>query len=282
MTDALADAADARARHALLVQEIEEHRARYYGDDAPTISDAEYDALERALRELEAAYPELVEPDSPTQTVGAASGQTGFASVTHRERMMSLDNAFSLEDVEAWVERVTRAAGEQRVVCEPKIDGLSLSLTYENGELVRGVTRGDGTQGEDVTANVRTISVIPERLSGEVPELVEVRGEVFLPVAAFEALNAALVAEGKAPYANPRNTAAGSLRQKDAAITASRPLAFTAYALGALEWGEATPDERIGSQHGIYKVLRDWGLPVSDIARVVSGVSEISISRNRE
>lgn len=276
MTDALAEAADARARHASLVQQIEEHRARYYGDDAPTISDGEYDALERELRELEANYPELVEPDSPTQTVGAATGQSGFASVAHRERMMSLDNAFSLADVEAWFERVTRAAGAQRVVCEPKIDGLSLSLTYENGELVRGVTRGDGTTGEDVTANVRTIASIPERLEAAAPALVEIRGEVFLPVAAFDALNAALVEDGKAPYANPRNTAAGSLRQKDAAVTASRPLAFTAYALGALEWGDTEPDPRIGSQSGIYQVLLDWGLPISDLARVVDGVDQVS------
>jgi len=275
VTAALSDAAAARARHAALVQEIEEHRARYYGDDAPTISDGEYDALEREAREIEAQFPEFVEPESPTQTVGSAGGQTGFASERHRERMMSLDNAFSIDDVAAWFERVTRDAGPQSVVCEPKIDGLSISLTYVDGVLERALTRGDGTTGEVVTANVRTIRSIPERLSGVAPALVEIRGEVFLPVKEFERLNEALLAEGKPPYANPRNTAAGSLRQKDPAVTATRPLAITTYALGILDWGTAAPDGRIGSQHGIYEVLRDWGLPVSEHAKVVEGVAEV-------
>jgi DNA ligase (NAD+) len=272
---------DPRARHQELVQEIEAHRAAYYGDDAPTVSDAEYDALERELRELEAENPELVTPDSPTQTVGSAGragtvSAQGFASVAHRERMMSLDNAFSIADVEAWLARVERAAGAQALVCEPKIDGLSISLTYERGELARGVTRGDGTTGEDVTANVRTIHGVPHRLSGDhVPEVVEIRGEVYLPVKDFDALNEALVADGKAPYANPRNTAAGSLRQKDPSVTASRPLAVTTYALGALDWGSTKADARIGLQHGIYDVLRDWGMPVSEHAKVVSGIAEV-------
>jgi DNA ligase (NAD+) len=266
---------DPRVRHQALVQEIEAHRAAYYGDDAPTISDAEYDALERELRALEAEHPELVTPDSPTQTVGGAVA-LGFASVKHRQRMMSLDNAFSLEDIEAWLDRVERDAGPQAVVCEPKIDGLSISLTYEDGTLVKGVTRGDGTTGEDVTANVRTIKGLPERLNGKaVPALVEIRGEVYLPVAAFEELNAALIEEGKAPYANPRNTAAGSLRQKDSSVTASRPLAVTTYALGALEWGSTPPDPRVDSQYGIYGLLADWGLPVTSEAKVVTGVGEV-------
>ncbi len=266
---------DPRARYADLVAEIEEHRARYYGDDAPLISDGEYDALEREARELEAQFPELVEPESPTQTVGSAGGQTGFASERHRERMMSLDNAFSIDDVAAWFERVTRDAGPQSVVCEPKIDGLSISLTYVDGVLERALTRGDGTTGEVVTANVRTIAAVPARLAGVAPALVEIRGEVFLPVKEFERLNEALLAESKAPYANPRNTAAGSLRQKDPAVTASRPLTLTTYALGALDWGSTLPDARIGTQYGIYQVLRDWGLPVSDRARVVRGVDEV-------
>nr|WP_062515900.1 NAD-dependent DNA ligase LigA [Demequina gelatinilytica] len=267
---------DPRARHQQLVQEIEAHRHAYYELDAPTVSDAEYDSLERELRELEAQWPELATPESPTQTVGGAVAQ-GFASVKHRERMMSLDNAFSIEDVEAWLARVEKDAGPQTVVCEPKIDGLSISLTYEDGVLVRGVTRGDGTTGEDVTANVRTIAGLPDALAGEhVPALVEVRGEVYLPVAAFEELNARLLEEGKAPYANPRNTAAGSLRQKDATVTATRPLAVTTYALGALEWGASEPHPAIGSQHGIYEVLASWGLPVTDHARVVSGVDEVA------
>ena len=275
MIEAPTDAATARVRHAALVQEIEEHRARYYGDDAPTISDGEYDALEREARAIEARFPELIEPESPTQTVGSAGGQTGFASERHRERMMSLDNAFSIDDVAAWFERVTRDAGPQPVVCEPKIDGLSISLTYVDGVLARALTRGDGTTGEVVTANVRTIAAVPETLAGVVPAVVEIRGEVFLPVKDFELLNEALLAEGKAPYANPRNTAAGSLRQKDPTVTAARPLALTTYALGILDWGDAAADGRIDSQHGIYEVLRDWGLPVSVHAQVVNGVGEV-------
>ncbi|WP_062212689.1 NAD-dependent DNA ligase LigA [Demequina oxidasica] len=262
---------DARARHQELVQEIEAHRAAYYGDDAPTVSDAEYDALERELRDLEALHPELATPESPTKTVGAASAPTGFASVKHRERMMSLDNAFGIDEVEAWLTRVGKEAGDEEIVCEPKIDGLSISLTYVDGELTQGVTRGDGTTGEDVTANVRTISTIPARLTGSAPAMVEIRGEVFLPVAAFEALNAGLVAEGKDPYANPRNTAAGSLRQKNSEITASRPLDVTTYALGALDWGSAPVDERASTQSGIYEVLADWGLPVSEFTAVLRG-----------
>ncbi|WP_061961837.1 NAD-dependent DNA ligase LigA [Demequina flava] len=272
----MSETTDPRARHQELVQEIEEHRARYYGDDAPTISDAAYDALERELHDLEDAHPELAEPDSPTQTVGAARGETGFASVQHRERMMSLDNAFSIEDVEAWFARLEREVGTQEVVCEPKIDGLSISLTYENGQLVRGVTRGDGTTGEDVTANVRTMSDIPETLSGDhIPDIVEIRGEVYLPLAAFEELNARLLEQGKPPYANPRNTAAGSLRQKDPEVTATRPLAVTTYALGALEWGQAGADARAETQAGIYSVLAGWGLPVSEHTRTLSGVEAI-------
>lgn len=266
---------DPRARHQELVQEIEAHRAAYYGDDAPTVSDAQYDALERALRDLEAIHPELAEPDSPSQTVGSAGAPTGFASVQHRERMMSLDNAFSLEEVEAWLARVGKEAGDLEIVCEPKIDGLSISLTYQDGVLTQGVTRGDGTTGEDVTANVLTIAGLPHELTGTPPAVVEVRGEVYLPVAAFNDLNEALVEEGKPPYANPRNTAAGSLRQKDPTMTATRPLAITAYALGALDWGTTTPDPRADTQAGIYQVLAGWGLPVSDAARTLRGIGSI-------
>ena len=265
---------DPRARHQQLIQEIEAHRHAYYEEDQPTVSDAEYDALERELRQLEAQFPELVTEDSPTQTVGGAVA-AGFSSVKHRERMMSLDNAFSIADVEAWLARVERDAGKQAFVCEPKIDGLSISLTYENGTLTQGVTRGDGTVGEDVTANVRTIKELPHELKGDhVPALVEIRGEVYLPVAAFEALNEALLEEGKAPYANPRNTAAGSLRQKDATVTASRPLAVTTYALGALDWGDSEPHPAIGTQFGIYEVLASWGLPVTELATVVDSVGK--------
>jgi DNA ligase (NAD+) len=272
---------DPRARHAELIQAIEAHRAAYYERDAPTVSDAEYDALERELRAIEAEHPELADPDSPSQTVGGAVAM-GFPSVRHHERMMSLDNAFSIADVAAWEERVERAGGPREFVCEPKIDGLSISLTYEGGVLVRGVTRGDGTTGEDVTANVRTIAGLPSRLAGSrVPAVVEIRGEVYLPVAAFEELNERLVDEGKAPYANPRNTAAGSLRQKDAAVTATRPLAVTTYALGALEWGATGPDPRAATQIGIYAMLKDWGLPVSDLAEVHTGVGEVEAYLSR-
>ena len=271
----MSETQDPRVRHQDLVQQVEEHRARYYGDDAPTISDADYDVLERELRELEALHPELVEPDSPTQTVGAARVTSGFASVRHRERMMSLDNAFGMDEVESWLTRIGREAGDQELVCEPKIDGLSISLTYVDGELTQGVTRGDGTTGEDVTANVRTISTIPDRLRGDAPALVEIRGEVFLPVAAFDALNEALVEAGKPPYANPRNTAAGSLRQKDSTVTASRPLDVTTYALGALDWGQTDGDPRTATQSGIYELLSDWGLPVSAHTKVLRGAQSI-------
>ena len=270
---------DPRARHQELIQEIEAHRHAYYEADAPTVSDAEYDALERELRALEADYPELATPDSPTQTVGGAVA-TGFASVKHRERMMSLDNAFSIADVEAWLVRVSKDVDSARgaglaFVCEPKIDGLSISLTYEDGVLTQGVTRGDGTMGEDVTANVMTIEGLPHTLQGDsTPALVEIRGEVYLPVAAFQALNEALLEDGKAPYANPRNTAAGSLRQKDPRVTASRPLAVTTYALGALEWGGTKPDSRLNTQDGIYQVLSSWGMPVTALAKVVDSVEQ--------
>lgn len=255
---------DPRARQQVLIQEIEAHRHAYYEQDAPTVSDAEYDALERELRQLEADFPELATPESPTQTVGGRVA-IGFASVRHRERMMSLDNAFSIPDVAAWLDRVTRDAGLQRLVCEPKIDGLSISLTYVHGELTQGVTRGDGTTGEDVTANVKTIEGLPHTLEGAPPALVEVRGEVYLPVAAFEELNEALLADGKAPYANPRNTAAGSLRQKDPAVTATRPLAATMYALGALDWGDVADAPVIESQVSLYHLLASWGLPCMPI-----------------
>ncbi len=268
-------AADPRARRAELVQQIEEHRAAYYEHDAPTVSDAEYDALARELDELEASHPELAAPDSPSRTVGGAVA-SGFASVHHRERMMSLDNAFSLDDVQAWIERVERSGRGFDYVCEPKIDGLSISLTYEDGALTQGVTRGDGTVGEDVTANVLTIAGLPHRLAGAAPAIVEIRGEVYLPVEAFAELNERLVAEGKDPYANPRNTAAGSLRQKDASVTATRPLAVTTYALGALDWGTTSPDPRATTQIGIYALLADWGLPVSDLAEVHAEAGEIA------
>ncbi|WP_062386124.1 NAD-dependent DNA ligase LigA [Demequina iriomotensis] len=286
---------DPRARHQELVQEIEAHRHAYYELDQPTVSDGEYDALERELRDLEARWPELATPESPTQTVGGETSPD-LTTYRHRERMMSLDNAFSLEDVEAWLARVEADAGVQRIVCEPKIDGLSISLTYEQGVLVRAVTRGDGTTGEVVTHNVPGIAGIPQTLSGSpIPAAVEVRGEVFMPIAEFGPLNerlqeahakdmeSARIPRDFVPLANPRNTAAGTLRRKvpdpdarqkevDKVI---RPLAVTTYALGRLDWGDSEPDARVASQHGIYEVLRDWGLPVSEHARVVEGMADL-------
>uniref|UniRef100_UPI003B3B82DB DNA ligase LigA-related protein n=1 Tax=Rhodopseudomonas sp. TaxID=1078 RepID=UPI003B3B82DB len=216
--------------------EIEGHNAAYYQHDAPKISDAEYDALRRRLEAIEAKFPDLVSASSPTQTVGAAPAR-GFAKVQHAVPMLSLGNAFSDEDVTEFVERVQRFLkldAVPSIVAEPKIDGLSLSLRYENGELVRAATRGDGFTGEDVTANVRTIKDIPTTLKGNaIPAACELRGEVYMLKQDFLALNKRQEEAGDTVFANPRNSAAGSLRQKDVAITASRPLKFFAYA-----WGE--------------------------------------------
>ena len=275
----LAEAA-ARHRWTELAEEIREHQHAYYVRDAPTVSDAEYDALLRRLEALETAYEAygLRTPDSPTQVVGGAAS-TDFAAVEHVERMMSLDNAFSLEELAAWSQRVQRdldgAAADLHFLCELKIDGLAIALLYENGRLVRAATRGDGRTGEDVTPNVRTIAGIPHRLVGDdVPERIEVRGEVYFPVADFEALNAARVAAGETPFANPRNSAAGSLRQKDPRVTASRPLRMICHGIGGLVWaGHETATAR---QSETYRLLATWGLPVSDRVRVVDDLDGIA------
>ncbi len=248
-------------RHAELAQTLTDHRWRYHVLDEPTISDGDFDRLMRELDALENEHPGLRTPDSPTQQVGGSPATT-FAPVTHLQPMMSLDNAFDREELDAWNARAVREAGADAVaasgyLCELKIDGLALDLVYEKGRLVRAATRGDGRTGEDVTTNVRTISAIPVRLSGEAPEVLEVRGEVFLPVAAFADLNASLVEAGKAPFANPRNSAAGSLRQKDPRVTATRPLSFLCHGLG-----EATGVE-ISTLSEAYDLLRGWGLPTS-------------------
>jgi DNA ligase (NAD+) len=262
-----------------LAEMVEADRAAYYERDAPVSSDAEYDARVRRLAELEAAFPELASPTSPTQTVGGAATST-FASVQHVERMLSLDNVFSRDELFAWSERVHRdleSADEVHWLCELKIDGLAIALLYENGRLVRAATRGDGRVGEDVTANVRTISTIPGRLAGDPaghPELIEVRGEVFFPVAEFERLNEAQVAAGKAPFANPRNAAAGSLRQKDAGITASRPLRMYSHGFGALRWGDGR-ERVIERQSQVYDLLSEWGVPTSGHNRVVQGAAAV-------
>jgi len=248
-------------RHAELAQTLTDHRWRYYVLDAPTISDGDFDRLMRELEALEDEHPELRTPDSPTQHVGGAPATT-FAPVAHLQPMMSLDNAFDRAELDAWNARAVREAGADVIaasgyLCELKIDGLALDLVYEKGRLIRAATRGDGRTGEDVTTNVRTISAIPAQLTGEAPDVLEVRGEVFLPVAAFAELNASLVEAGKPPFANPRNAAAGSLRQKDPRVTATRPLSFLCHGLG-----EATGVE-ISTLSEAYELLRGWGLPTS-------------------
>jgi DNA ligase (NAD+) len=248
-----------REHHALLATEITEHQYRYYVLDAPTIPDADFDRMLRELEALEEQYPALRTPDSPTQRVGGTFS-TLFTPVTHAERMMSLDNAFGDEELAAWATRVERdAGGPVPYLCEPKVDGLAVNLTYDRGRLVRGATRGDGRTGEDVTGNVRTIRAVPERLSGDdVPEFLEIRGEVYFPVAGFADLNASLVEQGKAPFANPRSAAAGSLRQKDPRISASRPLRLVVHGIGARKG--FTP----AAQSQAYEAMKAWGLPVSD------------------
>ncbi len=283
--------AQVRERHAALAAEIEDHRVRYYQQDAPVVSDAEFDRLMRELEALEAEHPALVTPDSPTQRVGGAVTEL-FAEVEHRERLLSLDNAMDDEELAAWAERVARELDglDYHYLCELKVDGLAVNLTYENGRLVLAATRGDGRVGEDITANVRTIKEIPHQLKGDdIPELVEIRGEVYFPTEAFDALNASFAAEnerrrqeneerakeGRRPRAlirlfmNPRNAAAGSLRQKDALVTASRPLHMVVHGIGARVGFD------IDCQSHAYQLLHDWGLPTAKHNRVVGTLDEV-------
>ena len=262
MTDLVREAAIARVNE--LVDLINTHRRAYYEGNTVLVSDAEYDALMLELEKLEAENPDLITGDSPTQTVGGAASST-FAPVTHLERMMSLDNVFSREEFLSWAEKVDG----QPLLCELKIDGLAINLRYESGVLVSAATRGDGAVGEDVTANALTIESIPRRLVGEGhPEVVEVRGEVFFPIDEFTKLNESLVAEGKAPFANPRNSASGSLRQKDSAVTASRKLSMLVHGVGA--WQQAP----VRNQSELYELLKSWGLPTSNRFRVVDSAQE--------
>ena len=227
--------AEARRRHADLSLEITEADHRYYILDSPTISDIDYDTKMRELRALEDQYPELRTPDSPTQTVHGAIS-TLFTPVEHLERLLSLDNVFTDEDLGGWADRVTKLGGSGPYLCELKIDGLAIDLVYRDGALVKAATRGDGRTGEDVTPNIRTISSIPARLKGTGhPAILEVRGEVFMPVEAFGKLNESLLDAGKPAFANPRNSAAGSLRQKDPRITASRALDAIVHGIGRVE-----------------------------------------------
>jgi len=263
MANADRDRAAAKLRVEELREQINYHNYRYYVLDEPEVSDAEFDELMGALRELEERYPEFVTPDSPTQRVGVTPAEL-FTPVEHRAVMLSLDNAFSEGELKAWATRVERGVGSGvRYSCELKIDGVAVALTYENGVLVKGATRGDGRVGEDITSNVRTVRSVPQRLLvKEPPTDLEVRGEVYLPVKAFEALNEELTAAGQRPFANPRNAAAGSLRQKDPKISASRPLSLWVHSFGYAE------GIRFGSHSGFLAWCRDAGLPVAPTGEV--------------
>ncbi|AKK26995.1 NAD-dependent DNA ligase LigA [Mycobacterium sp. EPa45] len=268
---------DVRRRWQDLAEEVREHQFRYYIKDAPIVSDADFDALFNELLALEERFPELRVADSPTQLVGGAGFATDFAEAAHLERMLSLDDVFNTEELAAWSNRVEAEIGrDPQYLCELKIDGVAIALVYRNGRLERAATRGDGRVGEDVTNNARTIDDIPESLTASeeypVPALLEVRGEVFFRLADFENLNASLVEEGKDPFANPRNSAAGSLRQKNPAVTAKRRLRMICHGLGRTEYsGGFAP----ASLHDTYRALKAWGLPVSDHTTQVVGLAAV-------
>jgi DNA ligase (NAD+) len=254
---------------------VREHQFRYYVRDAPIISDAEFDKLLRELQGLEDAHPELRTPDSPTQLVGGAGFATDFTPAEHLERMLSLDNVFAPEELAAWAARIRGEIGDDaHYLCELKIDGVALALVYRDGRLVRAATRGDGRTGEDVTLNARTIEDVPEKLTKSkefpLPRVLEVRGEVFFRVSDFEDLNAGLVAEGKPPFANPRNSAAGSLRQKNPAVTARRKLRMICHGLGHAEGFSPK------SLDDAYRALKAWGLPVSEHTARVKGIDGVT------
>ncbi len=269
---------DVRRQWQELADEVRGHQFRYYVRDAPVVSDGEFDALLGKLTALEDEHPELRTPDSPTQLVGGAGFATDFTSADHLERMLSLDNVFNADELDAWAARVQRDLGAEKsadvhYLCELKIDGVALALVYRNGRLERGATRGDGRTGEDVTLNARTIDDVPERLTPSdeypIPAVLEVRGEVFFRLVDFEALNASLVEEGKPPFANPRNSAAGSLRQKNPAVTSRRKLRMICHGLGYAE-GFTPP-----TLHDAYLALKAWGLPVSDHTTRVQGIAAV-------
>ncbi len=279
-------AATPAARAVELRRLIEYHNERYFVLDAPEISDADFDALVRELRQIESDNPELITPDSPTQRVGGAPVTQLFAPVRHRIPMMSLDNAFERAELEAWADRLRRLLPDVDLEkldysCEPKVDGVAMSLTYVDGRFTRAATRGDGVTGEDVTANVATIGVVPHLLAIPAPHHLEVRGEVYMGTADFAALNERAAAEGTKTFANPRNSAAGSLRQKDPAVTASRPLSFWAYQIGEVD-GAVPEQAAAGDDHplwppatqaGSLALLKKAGFPVSPHARSVRGVT---------
>ena len=260
-----------KARHRMteLINEIRDHQFKYYVLDQPTVSDAQFDELLRELQSLEDKNPELREPDSPTQHVGGGFS-TQFEQRDHIEKMMSLDNVFDTQELAQWFDRVEKEIAQPQYLCEVKVDGLAINLTYENGVLVRGLTRGNGVTGEDVTLNVKTIRNLPHQLKGDTsPTLIEVRGEVFFPIAAFNELNDSLEEAGKQLFANPRNGAAGSLRQKDPRVTASRPLSVVVHGVGARD-GIA-----FESQSAAYEQLKNLGLPTSDRFKVCGTRAEV-------
>ncbi|HUQ60406.1 NAD-dependent DNA ligase LigA, partial [Lentzea sp.] len=265
--------AEVRERHAVLAEEVRSHQFRYYVLDDPIVTDGEFDAMLKSLEALEAEHPGLATPESPTQRVGGTFS-TEFKAVDHLERMLSLDNVFAQDELTGWFERAGKEIGSgTHFLCELKIDGLAINLLYEKGKLTRALTRGDGRTGEDVTLNVRTIGDVPSVLKGSdefpVPGLVEVRGEVFFAVEDFLALNASLVEQGKPPFANPRNTAAGSLRQKDPKVTASRKLRMICHGIGKTEGFE------VARQSLAYEALRSWGLPVSSHTEVLTDPADV-------
>jgi DNA ligase (NAD+) len=267
--------ADLRRRWQELADEVREHQFSYYVRDAPIISDADFDKLLRELQALEDEHPELRTPDSPTQLVGGAGFATDFTQAEHLERMLSLDNVFAPDELAAWAARTKGEIGDDaHYLCELKIDGVALALVYRDGRLVRAATRGDGRIGEDVTLNARTIDDVPVKLTGSkefpLPKVLEVRGEVFFRVADFEDLNAGLVAEGKPPFANPRNSAAGSLRQKNPAVTARRKLRMICHGLGHAEGFKPK------TLHDAYRALAAWGLPVSEHTARVQGIGAVT------
>lgn len=273
MTDPVTDQAVAARRAQELAEEIRFHNRRYHELDDPLVSDADYDALVRELKALEAEFPELATPDSPTQAVGGAPS-TLFAPVQHAVPMMSLDNAFAPEELLAWGGRLERRLGEEGAeipyVCELKIDGVAVSVRYEGGRFVQAATRGNGRVGEDITANVATLEQVPARLSGDGPEVLEIRGEIYLPIAVWEALNDEQERQGLARYVNPRNTAAGSLRQKDPTVTATRRLALWTYQLGQVQGGPT-----FTTHHETLEYIGSLGLPVNPEIRVLSGLEEV-------
>ncbi|CAB4717264.1 MAG: NAD-dependent DNA ligase LigA [Actinobacteria bacterium] len=259
----------ARHRMSELINEIRDHQFKYHVLDAPTITDSEFDGVLRELTALEAKYPELREADSPTLGIGGGFA-TSFAQHDHIEKMMSLDNVFDTTELASWFDRIEKEVPNPIYLCELKVDGLAINLTYENGQLVRGLTRGNGVTGEDVTLNVKTIKNLPHTLVGKnIPALIEIRGEVFFPLAAFNELNDGLEELGKALFANPRNAAAGSLRQKDPRVTAQRPLSVVVHGVGAREGIE------FDSQSGAYAVLKELGLPTSNRFTVCATRGEV-------